>query len=109
MPQKFRGNILTQMWLIYKSNSTFASPCIIIRFKRFNQQDATVSQVYYLSFMCGSTCFGRLPARHQERTAALGVSGFTVGEKRLEHCWSWSGRLTCQTMTNNARSASLQW
>jgi len=39
------------------------------------------------------TCFGRLPARHQEHTAALGASGFTVGEKRLEHCWSWSGRL----------------
>jgi hypothetical protein len=29
--------------------------------------------------MCGSTCFGRLPARHQEHTTALGTSGFTVG------------------------------
>jgi len=48
------------------------------------QQDATVSQVYYLTFMCGSTCFGRLPARHQEHTTALGASGFTVGEKQLE-------------------------
>ena len=72
---------------------TFASPCIIIRFKLINQQDATVSQVYYLTFMCGSTCFGRLSARHQERTTALGASGFTVGEWRLERCWSWSGRL----------------
>jgi len=32
-----------------------------------------------LTFMCGSTCFGRLSAHHQERTTALGASGFTVG------------------------------
>jgi len=37
----------------------------------------TVSQVYYLRFMCGSTCFGRLSAHHQERTTALRASGFT--------------------------------
>jgi hypothetical protein len=43
--------------------------------------------------MCGSTCFGRLSAHHQERTAALGASVFTVGKKRLERCWSWSGAL----------------
>jgi len=61
--------------------------------KYFNQQDATVSQVYYLTFMCGRTCFGRLPAHHQEHTTALEASGFTVGVKRLERCWSWSGRL----------------
>ena len=58
--------------------STFAGPCIIIQ---FNQQDATFLQVYYLTFMCGSTCFGRLPAHHQEHTTALGASGFTVGRK----------------------------
>jgi hypothetical protein len=46
---------------------------------QINQQDATVSQVYYLTFMCGSTCFGRLSAHHQERTTALGASGFTAG------------------------------
>jgi len=28
--------------------------------------------------MCGSTCFGRLPAHHQERTTALGASGLTI-------------------------------
>ena len=61
-------------------------------FKYINQQDTTVSQVYYLTFMCGSTCSGRLRPHHQERTTALGASGFTVGEKRLEHCWSWSAR-----------------
>ena len=56
-------------------NLTFARPCIIIRFKQFNQQDATVSQVYYLTFMCGSTCFGRLLAHHREHTTALGLAG----------------------------------
>jgi len=43
--------------------------------------------------MCGSTCFGRLPAHHQEHTTALGASGITVRERRLERCWSWS----CET------------
>ena len=57
--------------------------------------------VYYSTFICGSTCFGRLPAHHQEHTTALGASASTVGSKRLERCWSWSGRLTCQTTTNN--------
>jgi hypothetical protein len=71
-------------------NLTFASPCIIIRFKQINQQDATISQVYYLKFMCGSICFGRLSAHHQERTTALGASGSTVGAWWLERCWSWS-------------------
>jgi hypothetical protein len=51
--------------------------------------------------MCGSTCFGRLPAHHQKHTTALGASGLTVGEQRLERCWSWSG----QTTTNNAPAA----
>jgi hypothetical protein len=41
-------------------------------------------------FMCGSTCFGRLSAHHQERTTALGASGFFVGAWWLERCWSWS-------------------
>jgi hypothetical protein len=35
-------------------------------FKLINQPDATISQVYYLSFMYSSTCFGRLHAHHQE-------------------------------------------
>jgi len=37
-----------------------------------------VSQVYYLTFMCGSTCFGRLHAHHQKLTTALTASGFTL-------------------------------
>jgi hypothetical protein len=47
----------------------------------------------YSTFMCGSTCFGRLRAHHQEHATALGASGLTIGEQQLEHCWSWSGRL----------------
>ena len=38
---------------------TLAGPCIIIQFRQINQPVATVSQVYYLTFMCRSTCFGR--------------------------------------------------
>jgi len=34
--------------------------------------------------MCNSTCFGFLPAHHQEHTTAVGAPGFTAGEKRLE-------------------------
>jgi hypothetical protein len=41
--------------------------------------------------MCGSTCFGHLPAHHQEHTTALGSSGFTVAEKRLVQFWWWGG------------------
>jgi len=66
---------------------------VTFRFKLFNQQDATVSQVYYLTFMSGSAFFGRPHAHHQEHTTALGASGFTVREQRLERCWSWSSRL----------------
>jgi hypothetical protein len=61
------------------SDLTLAGPYIIIQFKKINQPDATVSQVYYLTFMCRSACFGRLHAHHQELKTALTASGFTVG------------------------------
>jgi hypothetical protein len=64
----------------------FAIPCLIIQFKQINQQHATISQVYYLTFICGSICFGRLSAHDQERTTALGSSGITAGAWRLERC-----------------------
>jgi hypothetical protein len=48
------------------------------RFK-YIKQHAPVSQLYYLTFMCGSTCFGRFLAHHEELTTALAASGFTVG------------------------------
>jgi len=40
--------------------------------------------------MFRSTCFGSFHAHHQELTTALTASGFTVGEWRLQRCWSWS-------------------
>jgi hypothetical protein len=73
----------------------------------FNQQDATVSQDYYLTFMCGSISFGRFLTQHKEITTALGASGFTSGQKRLEHCWSWSGRprpTTLQPLLSNGKT-----
>ena len=36
------------------------------RFQQINQLDAKISQVYYLTFMYSSTCFGRPHAHHQE-------------------------------------------
>ena len=33
---------------------------------------------FYLTFMCRSTCFGRLHAHHQEFTPSLAASGFTL-------------------------------
>jgi hypothetical protein len=36
----------------------------------------TVSQVYYLTFMCGSACFGRFLAHHQGLTTALADVSF---------------------------------
>jgi hypothetical protein len=72
---------------------------IFHNFSKLNIKDSNnstnkmqVSQVYYLTFMCGSTCFGRLPAHHQELTTTLGASGFAIGAPRLEPCWSWAGR-----------------
>jgi hypothetical protein len=43
------------------------------------EEDATVLQVYYLTFKCRSTCFGRHHAHQQELTTALAASRFTVG------------------------------
>jgi len=92
---------LTGPQLDYDSSKLRA--VFVQRLKQFNQQDATVSQVYYLTFMCGSTCFGRLPAHHQEHTTVLAASDFTVREA--------AGALlvvVCQTTTNNAPVASPQ-
>jgi hypothetical protein len=57
---------------------TLASPCIIIQIKQINQLDTTVSQVYYLTFMCRSTCFGCFQFHHQELTTTLTASDFTL-------------------------------
>jgi hypothetical protein len=55
--------------------------------------------------MCGSTCFGRRSAHHQESTTALGAFGFTVGMWQLSvvsRGLAGYACITCQTMTNNA-------
>jgi hypothetical protein len=59
-------------------NLKLAGPCIFVQFKKIKQPEATVSQIYYLTFMFRSTCFGRLHAHHQELTTALTASGFTL-------------------------------
>jgi hypothetical protein len=43
---------------------------------KINQQDVTVFRVFYSTFICDSTCFGRRTAHHQEHTTAPAVSGF---------------------------------
>jgi len=43
-----------------------------------NQPDATVSQVYCLTSICRSKCFGHFHAHHQELTTALTASAFTL-------------------------------
>jgi hypothetical protein len=65
--------------------------------------DTTVSQVYYLTFMCRSTCFGRLHAHHQELTTAVAASGFTLERGGS----SVIGRgLAGQAATNNAATTN---
>ena len=56
--------------------------------RNVRKEDAKVSQVYYLTFMCDSTCFGRLSAHHQEHATALEplVVPLETG------CWSVVGR-----------------
>jgi hypothetical protein len=54
----------------------FASPCIITQFKYINQLDATISKVYYLTFMYSSTCFGRPHAHRQELNNCSGSLWF---------------------------------
>jgi hypothetical protein len=70
-----RRNIVYSIWCSQVRASSYDS-------NKFNQQDATISQVYHLTFMCGSTWFGRFLAHHQELTAALAASDFTVGAWR---------------------------
>jgi len=60
---------------------------------------------YYLTFICRSTCFGRLHTHHQEHTTALAASGFTLERGSS----SVVGRgLTGQTTTNNAVTTTFQ-
>jgi hypothetical protein len=70
-----------------------------LKFNSNNQPDTTVSQVYYLTFMCRSTWFGRLHTHHQELTIALTASGFTF--ERGGSSAVGRGLATGQTTTNS--------
>jgi hypothetical protein len=82
--------------------------CLSYNSNKLTKLDATVSQVYYLTFS-GSTCFWRLHAHHQELTTALAASGFTVGAlvvaALLVVVWPV---ITGQTTTNSTASTTLQ-
>jgi hypothetical protein len=50
-------------------------------FKLINQPDASISQIYYLSFKYSSTCFGHPHAHHQELnncSSSLWPAGLTM-------------------------------
>jgi len=67
---------------------------------------ATVLLVYYLTFMCRSTCLRRLHAHHQELTNALTVSGFTL--ERGGSSVVGRGLAGGQTTTNNAATTTFK-
>jgi len=73
MPANSRWDLIQRL----KGYTAYSEP--IIQFKYINQLDATTSQVYYLTFMYSSTCFGRPHAYHQGTTTAVAASGFTAG------------------------------
>jgi hypothetical protein len=57
-------------------------------------------------FMCGSTCFGRLHAHHQELITALTASGFTVGALVVAALMVVVWLVTSQTTTINAATTN---
>jgi len=62
-------------------------------------------KIYYLTFICCSTCLGRLHTHHQELKTALTASGFTLEPGGS----SVVGRGPAgQATTNNAATTKLQ-
>jgi hypothetical protein len=71
----------------------FVNQCIIIQFKYVNHQtDATIFQFIVLTFIYSSTCFGRLPAHHQELNNCSGSLWFYLRIVVIVVLCSWSGR-----------------
>ena len=66
------ANTLDEAEYVFRSSKLvvnrnhYSKPTEYTEFKQINQLDATVSQVYYLTFMYSSTCFGRPQAHQQE-------------------------------------------
>jgi len=73
--------------MIFRINTNlflgFVSPCIITQ---FNQLDATIPQVYYLTFMYSSTCFGPSVWNNSAQTERVfmtcGIRVFFEGQSR---------------------------
>jgi hypothetical protein len=89
-------------------NLKLASPCIIKHFKQINQPDAKNSQVYYLTFMYSSTCFGRPHAHHQELnncSSSLWLYHWSVVVAVLLVVVGPVG----PTTTNSTATTTLQW
>jgi len=60
-----------------------------------HQPDATVFRFIILTFIYGSTCFGRCPAHHQELNDCCGSLWFYLRiVATVVLCW-WSGRHSC--------------
>jgi hypothetical protein len=81
--------MLSQMNLVRTISSYFSVTLVSIffrvcksmhhhTFKWINQPDASVSQVYYLSFKYSSTCFGHPHGHHQELNNCSSSLWFTV-------------------------------
>jgi hypothetical protein len=51
----------------FRKRYMYTLVCTRLLFNEINQLDATIYQVYYLTFMYSPTCFGRPCAHHQER------------------------------------------
>ena len=86
----------------------FVSPRIIIGFKQINQQDATVSQVYYLTVYVWLNMVWALPrplSRAYNCISSLWFYRWSVAVATLlVVVW----QVTCQNTTNNAATATLQ-
>ena len=68
-----------------------------VRASSYDSNKSTNKMQQFHKFITWRSCVaqhvsGRFLAYHQEQTAALEASGFTVGKWRLERCWSWSVR-----------------